>query len=169
MFKSNGMLCADYSDIEIKDVMFQMDPHTAPRPDGFSPLFYQKFCDIVGSDVTVAVRYFFTSGRILKQLNYTTISLIPKVPEPTNMIQLRPVALCNVLYKIGAKVIVNHLKGLMDYIISTQQGAFVPGRLIFDNSLVASELGHYLHNLQRGKMGFLALKLDMSNAYDRVE
>ncbi|KAM1633707.1 hypothetical protein ACFXTN_010725 [Malus domestica] len=57
----------------------------------------------------------------------------------------------------------------MEMIISTQQGAFVPGQLISYNSLVASELGHYLHNLRRGKRSFLALKLDMSKAYDCVE
>lgn len=77
--------------------------------------------------------------------------------------------LCNVLYNIGAKVIVNHLKGIMDAIISQPHGAFVPGSLISDNFLVASEVGHYLHNLRRGKRGFLALKLDMSKAYDHVE
>ncbi|KAM1182996.1 hypothetical protein ACFX19_001426 [Malus domestica] len=84
------------------------------------------------------------------------------------MTQLRPIAFFNVLYKIGAKVIVNRLKGLIDAIISTKHGAFLPGRLISDNSLIASELGHYLHNLRRGKQGYLALKLDMSKAYDRV-
>lgn len=78
------------------------------------------------------------------------------------MSQLQPIALCNVLYKIGAKVVVNRLKGIMESIISDQQGAFVPGRLISDNSSVASEVGHYLHNLRRGRRGFLALKLDMS-------
>lgn len=45
----------------------------------------------------------------------------------------------------------------------------MPGHLIWGNSLVASEVGHYLHNLQWGKQGFLALKLDMSKAYDYVE
>lgn len=62
----------------------------------------------------------------------------------------------------------NRLKGIMDAIISTQQGAFVPSRLISDNSLIASKLGHYLHNLRRGKRGYLALKLDMSKTYDRM-
>ena len=57
----------------------------------------------------------------------------------------------------------------MDTIISTQQGGFISGRLISDNYFVASELGHNLHNLRRGKLGNLALKLDMSKAYDRVE
>ncbi|KAM1225451.1 hypothetical protein ACFX13_044918 [Malus domestica] len=165
----NSLLCAEYLDEEIKEALFQMDPHTASGPDGLSPLFYQKFWDIVGPDVIAAVKSFLTSGCILKQLNYTMVSLILKVPEPTNMSQHQHIALCNVLYKIGAKVIVNRLKGMMDEIISMQQCAFVPGGLISDNSLVASEVGHYLHNLRRGKRGFLALKLDMSKAYDRVE
>ncbi|KAM1723207.1 hypothetical protein ACFX11_021819 [Malus domestica] len=162
----NRMLCADYSNIEIKEALFQMDPHTALGPDGLSPLFYQKFWDIVGTYVIATVKSFLTSGRIFKQLNYTTVSLIPKVLEPTNMTQLRPIALCNVLYKIWAKVIVNRLKGMMDAIVSMQHGAFVLGRLISDNSLVASELRHHLHNLRRVKRGYLALKLDMSKAYD---
>ena len=165
----NRLLVAEYSDIEIKAALFQMDPHMALGPDGLPPLFYQKFWDIVGSDVVAAVKSFLSSGNILKQLNYTMVSLIPKVAEPTNMTQLRPIALCNVLYKIGAKVIVNRLKGIMDAIILTQQGAFVPGCLISDNSFVAFELGHYLHNLRQGKRGYLALKLDTSKAYDRVE
>lgn len=93
------------------------------------------------------VRSFLTSDRILKQLNYTLVSLIPKVVKPQDMTQLWPIALCNVLYKIGAKVIVNRLKGMMDAIISNQQGDFVPRRLDWDNFLVASEVGHYLHNL----------------------
>ena len=76
--------------------------------------------------MVAAVKSFLSSGRILKQLNYTMVSLIPKVPKPTSMTQLHPIALCNVLYKIGAKVIVNRLKGIMDVIISSQQDAMYP-------------------------------------------
>lgn len=53
--------------------------------------------------------------------------------------------------------------------ISPFHGAFVLGKLIFDNSLLAAEVGHFLHNRRRGSEGFLALKLDLSKAYDRVE
>lgn len=59
---------------------------------------------IVGEDVVSAVKSFLSSGCILKQLNYTTVALIPKVADLQNMTQLRRIALCNVLYKIGARV-----------------------------------------------------------------
>lgn len=85
------------------------------------------------------------------------------------MTQLRPISLCNVLCKICAKVIVNHLKPFLSKLISPFQSVFVLGRLISDNFLVAAEVGHFLHNKRSGKYGFLALKLDLSKAYDYVE
>lgn len=146
----NQTLLGPYTKEEIHEALFQVDHHTALRPDNMSPLFFQQFWDIVGVDVVCTVPLFLSSGCVLRQLNYTLVSFIPKVPKPQNMSQLRPIALCNVLYKIDAKVVVNRLKGIMDWIISDQQGTFVPGRLISDNSVVASKVGHYLHNLGRG-------------------
>jgi hypothetical protein len=74
-----------------------------------------------------------------------------------------------VLYKIISKVLAACLKGIVDDIISPNQSAFVPGRLITNNILVAYETTHFLKNKRRGKDGYLALRLDMSKAYDRVE
>lgn len=75
----------------------------------------------------------------------------------------------NVLYKIGSKVLANILKPLLKHIISPYQSAFVLGRLISDNSLIAFEISHLLKRRRWGNKGFGALKLDMSKAYNRVE
>ncbi|KAL5572866.1 hypothetical protein UlMin_022463 [Ulmus minor] len=102
-------------------------------------------------------------------LNKTIICLIPKVDRPKTMKDFRPISLYSILYKIISKCLANRLKVFLDDLISENQSAFVRGRLIHDNIIAGYE---GIHLMKKGRMGNgkkMALKLDMSKAFDRVE
>lgn len=102
-------------------------------------------------------------------MNHTFITLILKKKTPEKVTDYRYISLCNVLYKIIAKVLVNRLKLILPHVISSTQSAFVLVRLIIDNVIVAYELMHFFRQKKTRKEGFMSLKLDISKTYDRVE
>ncbi|XP_074327095.1 uncharacterized protein LOC141665037 [Apium graveolens] len=165
----NNLLLGDISEGEVKAALFHMFPDKSPGPDGMSPGFYQKHWQIVGGDIVNIVRQFFATGHVDQELQSTNIVLIPKKKSPSLMTELRPISLCNVVYKIISKVLANRLKSMIDGIISDEQSAFIPGRLITYNVMVAYEVMHFMKRKTTGKQAWMALKLDMSKAYDRVE
>lgn len=85
------------------------------------------------------------------------------------MANFYPISLCNIIYKLISKVIANRLTLVLPLLISETQSAFVAGRQITDNILIAYELIHFLRKKTRGKQGFMSIKLDINKAYDRVE
>ena len=88
-------------------------------------------------DVSQAVLSCLNSGSLLKSINHTFITLVPKVQSPERVTDFRPISLCNVIYKIVSKVIANRLKPLLNFIISEAQRAFIADHLITDNILIA--------------------------------
>ena len=158
-----------YTSKEVGVAIGEMAPLKAPRPDGMPPLFFQTYWSNVGMDVTHAVLSSLNLGSILKSINHTFITLIPKVNNPERVSDFRPISLYNVIYKIISKVIANRLKPLLDSIISETQSAFIADRLIADHILIAFESLHHMKTNCTRKKGFMAMKLDMSKAYDRVE
>lgn len=99
----------------------------------------------------------------------THIVLIPKVSTPRSITQFCSISLCNVLYKIIAKALINKMSGFLNVCVHESHGAFIPGHQISDNVLVAYEILHILKNKKWGKKGNFALKLDISKVYDWVK
>ncbi|KAL0455256.1 UNVERIFIED_CONTAM: LINE-1 reverse transcriptase [Sesamum latifolium] len=127
---------------EVKNAIFDIAEDKAPGPDGYSAGFYKAAWSVIGEELTTAIQDFFTTGKLLKQVNATVLSLIPKVANPTTVAEFRPISCCNVLYKAITKIIVQRMQGVMDKIISPPQNAFVPGRRISNNILLGQELFH---------------------------
>ena len=85
-----------------------------------------------------------STGAFPLGLKNTLIVLIPKCENPSSMKELRPILLCNALYKLVAKVLTNHMKDVLCILISPSQAAFIPSRSITDNIFLASEVLHCL-------------------------
>lgn len=139
----NTALMAPISAFEVEKVAFSMGSLKAPGPYGFNGLFYQKNWDTLKEDITNLVKQFFETGHLEPKFNSTIVALVPKVPMPKSIAQLRPISCCNYVYKIISKVMVNRLKPYMNDMVSPQKSAFVGGRLIQDNLVVAHEAFHF--------------------------
>lgn len=130
-------------------------------------LFYKTW-KITANVVIKVVQEFFTLKEMLpKFITATSIVLIPKLANASDIAEYRPISLCNFIYKILSKIISNRLSTILPNIISLEQSAFVKGRLIVENIALAQELIHELGRKTRG--GNVVLKLDMAKAYDRIE
>ena len=165
----NQELTREFMAEEVEIALKQMAPLKSSGPDGMPPLFYQNYWSLVGNDVIKAILSYLNSGTLPDLLCHSFITLIPKVKNLEFISQYRPICQSNVLYRIFSKVLANKLKRILPQIVSEQQSAFMTDRLISDNIMVAFETLHYMRNHSSGKVGYMALKLDMSKAYDRVE
>ena len=123
----------------------------------------------MGSTIINFVLNILNSSRMPQVLNETYICLIPKVKCPHKISEFRPISLYNVIYKIISKVLANRLKKIFPNVISEEQSAFVPRRQITDNVFIAYETMHRINQKRKGKEGMMAVKLDISKAYDRVK
>ena len=154
---------------EIKEALFSVHPDKAPGPDGFSAGFFRTNWTIVGPAMISEITEFFRQGTLPNNINHTHLRLIPKITAPKKVADYRPIALTNVYYKIISKIITRRMQPILDLIISENQSAFVPGRSITDNIMITHETLHFLKRSGATKHCSMAVKTDMSKAYDRLE
>lgn len=133
-----------YSTKEVKQAMFSIEVNKSPGLDGYSSGFLRDAWSVVGEDVTQAILQFLESGKLLKQRNATTITLIPKIATPEFASQFRPISCCNVLYKCTSKMLCARLKKMLPSLITETQAAFVEGRSLIHNVPICHDLlRHY--------------------------
>lgn len=133
------------SNAEIRGAMKQMEPNKAPGPDGFHPVFFQKMWDVAGEDVCHNIRSWFHQSYVPYDMCQAIICLIPKQNPPETVKHLRPISLCNTLYKLATKVIVNTIKPLIPCWISPNQNSLSKGRGPDINIVVATEVLHSMN------------------------
>ncbi|GJV69944.1 RNA-directed DNA polymerase, eukaryota, reverse transcriptase zinc-binding domain protein [Tanacetum coccineum] len=70
-----------FTNDEVKTAMFDIDDNKAPGQDGFTTKFYKKSWHVIGEDVCNAVKELFVKGKLLRELNATLITLVPKITD----------------------------------------------------------------------------------------
>ncbi|XP_024175552.1 uncharacterized protein LOC112181445 [Rosa chinensis] len=158
---------------------WQTDPREVQRLllSYFSRVFSTESCDLEALaqiieatpvKVTLEMNNDLLKPYLEKEMKAAIFQMHPQkvlaltIKDPQDAAHFRPIALGNVIYRIASKVVANRLKPWLPAIISPLQSAYVPGRIVSDNTLVANEVAHF-------NTGFFSLKLDISKAYDRLE
>lgn len=165
----NNAIEDEPSEMEIKEAIDSLGELKAPGPDGLNGLFYKQHWTTIKEEVCSAIQAFFMQGILPEFINETQVALIPKVDKPESINQLRPISCCNFLYKVITKILVTRLKLYLNSLVSQAQSAFIGGRQIQDNILVAHEIFHALKGGRSQAKDTMAIKLDKNKAYDRME
>ncbi|XP_042479159.1 uncharacterized protein LOC122060066 [Macadamia integrifolia] len=161
-----GRLDGIPSDSEIKHAVWDLDPDSAPGPDGFPGAFYKSCWDIISSDLCNAIRWFFRTGFMPYGINNNFLALIPKIEGALSLDKFRPLCMGNFSCKIISKILAMRLSCVLPKIISEEQGAFQKGKIIHSNISLASELANMMFASTRG--GGMGLKIDIHKAFDTI-
>lgn len=161
-----GLLSSLPSEAEISKTIFKLNPNKSPGPDGFTSAFFKAAWPIVGSEVLESIKNFFWTGFLPSATNATILSLVPKKPGSTAISDFRPISCCNTTYKAISKLLVSRLKVILPQVILPNQTAFVKGRLLIENTLLASEIVHGYH--KEGGPKRITIKVDIAKAFDSI-
>ncbi|XP_062075420.1 uncharacterized protein LOC133779477 [Humulus lupulus] len=160
-------LLKPFSVMEIKKAMFSIPDTKLSGPDGFGSGFFKSMCLVIGREVCAAVVNFFETGFMPSEFHNTTISLIPKLENPTRALDYRPIACYATIYKCISKLLCSRLASVLPSLVHQNRGAFVQGRSIAHNVMILQDI---LKNYRRKNTSpRCAIKIDISKAYDTVD
>lgn len=149
----------------IEEAVNGCDSDKCPGPDGYNFKFRKKCWSILYEDIFNFIDEFYSKANLPKAVLASFLSLIPKVDNPQNFEEFRPISLVDCLYKIIAKMFSNRLKKVITRLVSKCQKTFIPGRQIQYGVVVPNEL---VDMAVRGKRRCILLKVDFEKAYDNV-
>nr|GEU93047.1 RNA-directed DNA polymerase, eukaryota, reverse transcriptase zinc-binding domain protein [Tanacetum cinerariifolium] len=150
---------------EIKKAIWDCGSDKTSSPDGFTLDFFKKYWLIIGNDVILAVKEFFSTCSIPNGCNPSFIALIPKVLDAKLLNDFRPISLVGCQYKIIGKILANRLSYVIDDLISQDQSAFVKGRQIMEGPIILNEVISWC---KAKKEKALLFKVDFQKAFDSV-
>lgn len=114
----------------------------APGPDGIYFSGIKKLWKWIKEDCLKYIMDFMENGKLPAGINCSFITLIPKVPNPKQMTDFRPISLINCSLKLLTKILANRLQGVMEKLISSSQSGFMKNRLISESILMVNEIEH---------------------------
>lgn len=150
----------------IEKTLLRLNPNKAPGPDGLTSGFYKAAWSIIGVEVTDSIAAFFTSAFLPAALNSTILSLVPKHPGASAITEYRPISCCTTIYKLISKILVAKLKPLLHDLVLPNQTVFIQGRLLIENTILATNLVDGFHK-QKGPP-CITLKIDIAKAFDTL-
>jgi len=151
---------------EIKAAIWDCDSFKCPGPDGIILGFFKDFWEVLKIDLLNFFAEFYRHGKLTKGLNSTFIALIPKVESPQRVADFRPISLVSSVYKVLSKVLANRLRKVVSNVVSTNQSAFIRGRQILDDILIANGI---VDDAKKSNKDLLLFKVDFEKAYDSVD
>ncbi|XP_052199499.1 uncharacterized protein LOC127806297 [Diospyros lotus] len=164
--EQTSRLMAPVDDQEIKNALFHIRDDKVLGPDGYSTCFFMKAWHIVVSQLSLTIKEFFESSKLLKQINHIAIALIPKSCHAMSVGDFCSFSCCNVVYKIIAKILAAKLVSHLAAIIDAAQSAFVQGRSLAKNIQLAQDLLRK-HSRKRISPG-CSIKVDLHKAFDSI-
>ncbi|XP_022002156.1 uncharacterized protein LOC110899580 [Helianthus annuus] len=111
------------------------------------------------------LEFFYKEGRLNVGCNSSFITLVPKIKDPVDLNNYRPINLVGVISKVVSKILANRLKTVIGKVVSNSQSAFIKGKYILDGPLIVNEIIAWC---KRNKKKMFLLKIDFEKAYDNV-